>query len=158
MKWFKQLSAQFAILCVVLACSLVSAAEVLTFDSEELRERYVDLTFQLRCPKCQNQNVADSNAPISEDIRHKTYEMLHQGYSNQEIIDFMIDRYTEFVIYKPQMSVVTIWLWIVPGLILVIGLSFLIRMTRRRTKEEAEGVDLTDDESERLKALLEEKH
>lgn len=154
MQWFKQF-----VLTMLFGMTLVgfagAANEVLTFDSEELRERYTDLSFQLRCPKCQNQNVADSNAPISEDIRHKTYEMLHQGYTDQEIIDFMIDRYTEFVIYKPQMSIVTIWLWIVPGLVLLIGLFFLIRITRKPSAEAVEA--LSEDEQAKLKALLEEK-
>jgi cytochrome c-type biogenesis protein CcmH len=154
MKWYNPILLSAALLFAM--AGVVSAAtEVLTFDSEELRERYTDLSFQLRCPKCQNQNVADSNAPISEDIRHKTYEMLHQGYSDQEIVDFMIDRYTEFVIYKPQMSVVTIWLWIVPGLVLVVGLFFLIRLTRKPVSVRVE--DLSDEERAKLKALLEGK-
>ncbi len=129
--------------------------EILTFDNEMLRDRYQQLTFELRCPKCQNQNVADSNAPISVDIRHKTYAMLHQGYSDQEIIDFMIARYTEFVIYKPQMSIVTVWLWIVPGVLLTSGLFMLWRFTRK--PKSLEGESLTAEEGQKLKALLEDK-
>ena len=128
---------------------------MLTFDSDELRERYSELTFQFRCPKCQNQNVADSNAPISIDIRQKTYEMLHQGFSDQDIVDFMVDRYTEFVIYKPQMSIVTIWLWLVPGFLLASGLVILVTLTRR--KQSIDEVTLSDEEALRLKALMEEK-
>lgn len=153
MKWFNRVLVTTFVLVASLSAWAVN--EVLTFDSDELRERYTELTFELRCPKCQNQNVADSNAPISEDIRHKTYEMLHQGYTDQEIIDFMIDRYTEFVIYKPQMSVVTIWLWIVPGVALLIGLYFLFQLTRRPSVETSS--QLNEDEQARLKALLEEK-
>jgi cytochrome c-type biogenesis protein CcmH len=153
MKWFKLFS---IFLFVLYSISYAfSASEILTFDSDELRERYAQLTFQLRCPKCQNQNVADSNAPISLDIRQKTYEMLHQGYSDQEIIDFMVQRYTEFVIYKPQFSMVTIWLWIVPLSILLVGGLILVRLTRS-SGSEAEA-DLSNKESARLKALLEEK-
>lgn len=153
MKWFKLFS---IFLFVLYSISYAfSASEILTFDSDELRERYAQLTFQLRCPKCQNQNVADSNAPISLDIRQKTYEMLHQGYSDQEIIDFMVQRYTEFVIYKPQFSMVTIWLWIVPLSILLVGGLILVRLTRS-SGSEAEA-DLSNEEGARLKALLEEK-
>lgn len=155
MKWFNSKLSVVALLLVMASSALFAASEVLTFDSDELRERYSELTFQLRCPKCQNQNVADSNAPISEDIRQKTYEMLHQGYSNQEIIDFMVDRYTEFVIYKPQMSMVTIWLWIVPALVLLTGLTFLFRMTRSNSRNDEQS--LTDDEKAQLKSLLEDK-
>jgi cytochrome c-type biogenesis protein CcmH len=153
MKWFKLFS---IFLFVLYSISYAfSASEILTFDSDELRERYAQLTFQLRCPKCQNQNVADSNAPISLDIRQKTYEMLHQGYSDQEIIDFMVQRYTEFVIYKPQFSMVTIWLWIVPLSILLVGGLILVKLTRS-SGSEAEP-DLSNEESTCLKALLEGK-
>lgn len=155
MTWFNPL-VRLALGFLMLLGSLTFAAnEVLTFDNEALRERYADLTFQLRCPKCQNQNVADSNAPISVDIRQKTYEMLHQGYSDQEIVDFMVDRYTEFVIYKPQMSVVTIWLWIVPALVLLGGLVLLIRMTR--SKAIVSGEELSEEDKTRLQTLLEDK-
>ncbi len=151
MKWFNVLF----ILVVLQATNVFAATEILTFDSDELRNRYTELTFQFRCPKCQNQNVADSNAPISLDIRQKTYEMLHQGYSDQEIVDFMVDRYTEFVIYKPQMSIVTIWLWIVPAVLLISGLIILLTLTRRRVS--AEEATLSEDEALRLKALMEDK-
>lgn len=155
MTWFKSILAAAVLLMSVSLSQSFAATEILTFDNEELRERYTELTFQLRCPKCQNQNVADSNAPISEDIRSKTYQMLHQGYSDQEIIDFMVDRYTEFVIYKPQMSFVTIWLWIVPGALLVIGLLFLKRMAT--SEKQVTEPELSEEEAERLKKLLEDK-
>lgn len=155
MKWCNPKVWCMALLLLFSGTTLFAASEVLTFDNDTLRDRYAELTFQLRCPKCQNQNVADSNAPISEDIRQKTYEMLHQGYSDQEIIDYMVDRYTEFVIYKPQMSIVTIWLWIVPAIVLLTGLLLLYRMTR---STEQRGEDqLSDDEKARLNVLLEEK-
>jgi cytochrome c-type biogenesis protein CcmH len=155
MKWFNQFFSLLALCAAILFSSVNAADEMLTFDNDDLRDRYSELTFQLRCPKCQNQNVADSNAPISLDIRQKTYEMLHQGYSDQDIIDFMVERYTEFVIYKPQLSIVTIWLWIVPFSILLIGGVILIQMTRR--KATASDIELSDEESERLSELLKEK-
>lgn len=151
MKWYNLF---FAVM-LLLSAKAFAATEMLTFDSDELRERYSELTFQFRCPKCQNQNVADSNAPISIDIRQKTYEMLHQGFSDQDIVDFMVDRYTEFVIYKPQMSIVTIWLWLVPGFLLASGLVILVTLTRR--KQSIDEVTLSDEEALRLKALMEEK-
>lgn len=155
MKWFKRVASLFITMAILLGSLTFAVDEMLTFDNDELRDRYQSLTFQLRCPKCQNQNVADSNAPISEDIRLKTYEMLHLGYSDQEIIDFMVDRYTEFVIYKPQMSLVTIWLWIVPGVILALGFIFLLRLTRR--PQSSSELTLSNEENERLQALLKDK-
>ena len=152
MAWSKQLS--MLLLGWLLALSVQAANEILTFDNEALRERYTELVFQMRCPKCENQNVADSNTPISEDIRQKTYEMLHQGYSNQEIIDFMIARYSEFVTYKPQMSVVTVWLWLVPAMLLMFGFAILWHLTHRRSA--ADTAELSAEETQRLKELLEE--
>jgi cytochrome c-type biogenesis protein CcmH len=155
MKWYKTILSSLALSLAMLFVPVNAADEMLTFDNDDLRDRYSELTFQLRCPKCQNQNVADSNAPISLDIRQKTYEMLHQGYSDQDIIDFMVERYTEFVIYKPQFSIVTVWLWIVPFSILFIGGVILVQMTRRKaTAGEAE---LSSEENDRLNELLKEK-
>ncbi|WP_320824655.1 cytochrome c-type biogenesis protein [Reinekea sp.] len=155
MKWLRTLYAGLVLVLALVGSGAYAANELLTFDNEGLRERYEELSFQFRCPKCQNQNVADSNAPISQDIRHKTYEMLHQGFSDQEIIDFMIDRYTEFVIYKPQMSIVTIWLWIVPAFLLISGLTLLLRLTR--STRQGVPTELTAQEQQRLKALIEDK-
>lgn len=155
MIWFKPLQHFFLVITLASVNLLWAASEELTFDNEELRERYAELTFQLRCPKCDNQNVADSNAPISQDIRQKTYEMLHQDYSDQEIIDFMISRYTEFVTYKPQLSLVTIWLWIIPLLVLLIGFTFLVKLTKR--KGAAATIELTEAEQQRLDALLKDE-
>ncbi|MFQ3228960.1 cytochrome c-type biogenesis protein CcmH [Reinekea sp.] len=155
MKWFSFKLSTFAFLFMLAASSVYAANELLTFDNEELRERYLQLSFEFRCPKCLNQNVADSNAPISEDIRQKTYEMLHQGFSDQEIVDYMVDRYTEFVIYKPQMSFLTIWLWILPFGLLFAGLLVVWQIVSKPNSEATETISAED--SERLKKLLEDQ-
>ncbi len=152
MRWFSLQGFKFLLVVAFTIASAMSANEILNFDNDELRDRYSDLTFQFRCPKCQNQNVADSNAPISEDIREKTYQMLHQGYSNQEIIDFMVERYTEFVIYKPQFSFITMWLWIVPGFLLLCGAWFLISLTSKTKIDVVE--DISDAQREQIKQLM----
>jgi cytochrome c-type biogenesis protein CcmH len=155
MKWFNLKLAMLILGALLLGSAAFSASELLTFDNDELRERYSKLSFEFRCPKCMNQNVADSNAPISEDIRQKTYELLHQGYSDQEIVDFMIDRYTEFVIYKPQLSFLTIWLWIVPLALLLAG-GFILRQLI--TKPDVGATEaLSDADNERLKKLMEDQ-
>lgn len=143
----------FAAALILFATAFVWAAEESRyFDNEELRQRYQELTFQLRCPKCQNQNVADSNAPISEDIRDKTYELLHLGYSNEGIIDYMVARYSEFVIYKPRVSLGTVWLWLIPVLGLVIGALVVVLLSRRSGKTVAEPI--SDAEHDRLQSIL----
>lgn len=129
-----------------------AAQESRYFDNETLRERYQNLTFQLRCPKCQNQNIADSNAPIAEDMRDKTYELLHLGYSDEEIVDYMVDRYTEFVIYKPRVTFGTIWLWLVPVLGVIVGAVIVFLLSRRSRKTLAE--PLSEEERARVQAIL----
>ncbi|RML38486.1 Cytochrome c-type bioproteinsis protein CycL, partial [Pseudomonas syringae pv. maculicola] len=79
------------------------------------RARYSELTRELRCPKCQNQDIADSNAPIAADLRKEIYRMLGEGQSNQKIIDFMVDRYGDFVRYKPSLNARTWLLWFGPA-------------------------------------------
>lgn len=153
MNWFNRLFLT-ALFTLLFGTGVHAAVEVQAFDNEQLRERYQSLVFQLRCPKCDNQAVGDSNAPISVDIRQKTYEMLHQGYTDKEIVSFMIDRYTDFVTYKPRMSLFTIWLWLLPGILLLVGLWVLWSMVKNPVVDSSKG--LTADESARLKKILEE--
>ncbi len=150
MRWNNLLLA--TLLMTLVAGLSWAAQESRYFDNETLRERYQNLTFQLRCPKCQNQNIADSNAPIAEDMRDKTYELLHLGYSDDEIVDYMVDRYTEFVIYKPRVTFGTIWLWLVPVLGVIVGAVIVFLLSRRSRKTLAE--PLSEDERARVQAIL----
>ena len=94
--------------------------ETYEFSSPELEVRYKALSQELRCPKCQNQNIADSNAPISRDLRAIVHEQLEAGASDEEIIVYLVDRYGEFVRYRPGVDNNTFWLWSAP-LILLYG-------------------------------------
>lgn len=140
---------------LVLACLAglaLAEQESRYFDNERLRERYQELTWELRCPKCQNQNIAGSNAPIAEDMRDKTYELLHLGYSDEEIVDYMIDRYSEFVTYQPRVTAGTIWLWLGPGLALLLGAVTVVWLARRSSRQTAEPI--SEAERQRLASLL----
>lgn len=107
------------------------ASEILSFESDSQRKVYDDLIFELRCPKCQNQNIADSNAEIAVDLRNKVYEMALDNKGKSEIKEFMLARYGEFVLYKPQFSGKTLLLWLGP-LFLLLGVSiFVIRIIIR---------------------------
>lgn len=150
MRWNKPLAA--LLVSLLLACGAWAAEESRYFDNESLRERYQTLTFKLRCPKCQNQNIADSNAPIAEDMRDKTYELLHLGYSNDEIVDYMVDRYTEFVIYQPRVTFGTIWLWVIPVLGVIVGAGVILMLSRRSRQSRV--APLSDDERARIQAIL----
>ena len=97
--------------------------ETYEFSSPELEVRYKALSQELRCPKCQNQNIADSNAPISRDLRAIVHEQLEAGASDEEIIVYLVDRYGEFVRYRPGVDNNTFWLWSAPLILLLMALT-----------------------------------
>lgn len=132
-------------------CAAAEEAVSRSFENEQQRETYQQLIKELRCPKCQNQNIADSNAPLAEDMRDKSYEMLKAGKSKQEIIDFMVERYGNFVHYKPPFTAATAVLWFGPVAILIIGIGVAILLTRNKKEQ----VGLTAEEQEQLKQLRE---
>lgn len=105
--------------------------EILPFENEAQRQLYLTLTAELRCPQCQNQNIADSHAVVAVDMRGKTYELVQQGYSRQQVLDYMIDRYGDFVHYQPPVNRYTVWLWLAPALLL--ALLLLVQLKRRKT-------------------------
>ena len=97
--------------------------ETYEFSTPELEVRYKALSQELRCPKCQNQNIADSNAPISRDLRAIVHEQLEAGASDEEIIVYLVDRYGEFVRYRPGVDNNTFWLWCAPLILLLMALT-----------------------------------
>ena len=97
--------------------------ETYEFSSPELEVRYKALSQELRCPKCQNQNIADSNAPISRDLRAIVHEQLEAGASDEDIIVYLVDRYGEFVRYRPGVDNNTFWLWSAPLILLLMALT-----------------------------------
>jgi len=143
---------------VVLTVNAAHAAvfEPRDFDSPSHEARYKAMTAELRCLVCQNQNIADSNAPLAQDLRREVYDMLHDGSSDAEIVDFMVTRYGDFVLYRPPVNALTVALWAGPAVLVVLGLVVLMR-TQRRQREEAAGAagPLSREERDRLAALTE---
>ena len=142
-----------------LAVSLGAHAAIDTyqFKDEGERARYRTLTEELRCPKCQNQNIADSNAPIAMDLRREIYRMLEEGKSDDEIVDFLVARYGDFVRYKPPLNARTWLLWYGPWLLLGGGLGVLGLIVLRRKRPAAtpgKPATLSSEERERLDQLL----
>ncbi len=105
------------------------------FDNPEHATRYEDLIYQIRCLVCQNQTIADSDADLAKDLRNEIHKMILSGQSVQQIIDFMVVRYGEFVLYKPRMQLKTWLLWGGPALLLITGIIILIVNNLRRNKQ-----------------------
>lgn len=123
-------SFKFMLLILLSVLSLSSAQAVeesFSFDSAEQRASFLRLTAELRCPMCQNQNIADSDAMIAHDMRRKVYSLLKQGKTEQEVIDFMKARYGDFVHYQPPVTAATLWLWAGPVLFIFIALVVIVR-------------------------------
>ena len=147
-----------AVLALGLAGVAHAAIDTYEFASDAERERFRDLTKELRCPKCQNQDIADSNAPIATDLRREIFRMLGEGKDDQQIIDFMVDRYGDFVRYKPALTGKTALLWFGPAGLLLAGVVVMAVIVRRRRVAPIDGADaLSPEERKRLDQLLDTK-
>ena len=142
------------LLCLGLlwSCASFAVIESYEFENETLRTRFQVLAAELRCPKCQNQNIADSNAPIAADLRQQLHLQLHEGRSDAEIIEFMVSRYGEFVLYRPRWNKVTLVLWLAPVILLAIAAWILVASFRGRGLPEVP--ELSAEEQAKLDALL----
>ncbi len=140
------------ILLLLVAGPTVAVIETYEFSDPALEERYHALSQELRCPKCQNQNIADSNAPISEDLRRLLYRQLEAGATDREILDNMVDRYGEFVRYRPSFDARTAVLWLAPPGFLLIGGLFAFFALRGRSRGREGALD--EGERARLDRLL----
>lgn len=141
---------------VMTSSSAMAAIDVYEFDNTEQEQAFQKLTATLRCPKCQNNNIADSNATLAQDMRQKTYELLQEGKSQQDVVDYMIARYGNFVTYDTPFMASTLILWLAPLLFIVIGFTVLVIRSRKTTAKAAASDELASDEQARLKALLSE--
>lgn len=125
----------FVLLIPLASLNAFAVIETYEFSEPELELRYKALSQELRCPKCQNQNIADSNAPISRDLRAIVHEQLEAGASDEEIIVYLVDRYGEFVRYRPGVDTNTFWLWSAPLILFLMALTVLCMQIRGDRKE-----------------------
>ncbi len=136
------------------AGEIVSApADPIVFDDAAKEARYKNLTENLRCLVCQNQSVAASGAELAQDIRIEVSGMIKDGKSDQEVIDFLVARYGEFILYFPRFNATTFLLWSLPGILLLLGLYIVLRIIKRRSSEKQDLV-LDKSDEERLNKLL----
>ena len=132
---------------LALSISLLAHAQ-----GDPLERRAANLAHELRCLVCQNQTIADSSAPLAVDLRNQIREQMSAGKSDQDIIDFMVQRYGDFVLYRPPVKATTIALWAGPFLFMILGLVFLVRFVRRRKVPEPQ---LSEAERAQAAKLLE---
>lgn len=114
--------------------ALVWAEEPLVFDSPEQEARYNALTLELRCTVCQNQSLADSDAPLAQDLREEIHTMMLAGQTDEQIKDFLVARYGDFVLYQPPLRGDTIALWVLPAILLLGGGVIVFYTVRRRNR------------------------
>jgi cytochrome c-type biogenesis protein CcmH len=126
---------------VLVVLLLAFGGQSLAIDTEDafadpvLQHRYETINRELRCLVCQNQTIADSNATLAQDLRREVREMIAAGKTDDEIRDFMIERYGDFVLYRPRMTAQNFLLWAAPVLLLLIAAAVLFRVVRRRAQE-----------------------
>ena len=143
-----------ALLLAALVAAPVAAKEAAPAAADPaLEKRVMALAEELRCLVCQNQTLAESNAPLAEDLRNQLRERMREGKSDKEVVDFLVERYGDFVLYRPPLKGTTVLLWFGPLLLLAIGFAVLLRRVhvRRRLTEAAPPAD---DDRKRAAELL----
>lgn len=135
---------------------LARSSDTYEFQNPVTEKRFNELNKELRCPKCQNQNLADSNSPIAKDLRREVYDLLHQGKADIEIMNYMVARYGEFVLYRPRVSSLTYVLWFGPAALILMGVLVVIFIIRRKPIA-LKDIELSEAQQDKLKALLKDK-
>ncbi|GAC33452.1 cytochrome c-type biogenesis protein [Paraglaciecola polaris] len=119
-------------LLLLLSTQAHASEETYQFDTDAQSALFFELTKELRCPMCQNQNIADSDAMIAADLRRKVYQLVNEGQSREQIIDYMKQRYGDFVYYQPPVNATTVWLWLLPVLFVLFGIVLVVRSRQQK--------------------------
>jgi len=146
MKYFLKL---FFLLTLVTfsAPSFAVKIEFHSFEDPKQERLYLNLIAELRCVKCQNQNLAESNAELARDMREKTYEMVIAGKTREDVVSYMTARYGDFVLYKPPFKSKTFLLWVGPPILLLLSLFLLIKRIRKQSLQAPEKLNQSDRDS-----------
>jgi len=116
-----------------LGIQVVHAVDPTELPDPALQSRYLALTHELRCVQCQNQSIADSPVGLASDLRREVREMLVSGKSDDDVRDYMVARYGEFILFRPRFSARNAWLWLGPGVLLILGAAVAVRVVRQRS-------------------------
>ncbi|MFU2316469.1 cytochrome c-type biogenesis protein [Rahnella sp. PCH160] len=140
---------------MALSFSAFAAIDTYQFTSPQQEQDYREITAQLRCPKCQNTNIAASDSIIAADMRTKVFQLLNEGQDRQQIVAYMVARYGNFVTYEPPVTPSTLILWLGPVLVVIIGAGMIFMRSRRRVVVRENGSEeMSEQEKQRLAQLL----
>jgi len=131
-----------------------AAIDVFQFETPEQEALFKELSNTLRCPKCQNNTIADSNSALAQDLRTKVYQMVKEDKSSDEIVDYMVARYGQFITYKPQLSASTAVLWFAPIIVILFGAGFMFARAKREPLQATTALDF--EQQARIAQLLKE--
>lgn len=144
-------------LCLALGAHCAFAGEAAPLAADPVAEKRLQaLSEELRCLVCQNQSIADSHAELADDLRREIRGMIQAGKSDKEIVDFMVARYGDFVLYRPPFKAATVLLWVGPLLLMLAGIAALLRNLKRRNRQIGDDAPLSDADARRADALLNE--
>jgi len=144
------------ILCVWMISFQASARfEAHDFANQQMEDDYAVLVQELRCLVCQNQNLADSNAELAQDMRLLVYKKLTEGKSKSEIVDFMVQRYGDFVIYRPPIKLSTFLLWFGPLIFFIVAAIVVFKTLKRQ--QITQGVNIDEDKQKKAHSLLDDE-
>lgn len=142
----------FFLALYIFSTCVLAGVEVHEFKDPQLEQSYNKLVNELRCLVCQNQNLADSNAELAQDLRRKIAGMINDGLTEQQIIDYMVTRYGDFVLYRPPLKSSTLLLWFGPFVLFFAGLIILVIFVRHQQKQQP--VSLSETQQQKAKQLL----
>lgn len=144
-----------ALLLMFAAFNSYAAVDAFEFETDEQQERFRTLSNEFRCPMCQNTNLTGSGGGVAEDLRREIYFMIVDGKTDEEIEQFMLERYGDFIFYRPRLMTETILLWFGPLAFLLLGGWIIVGIIRRARPQVHANAALSDAEQERLRKLLE---
>jgi cytochrome c-type biogenesis protein CcmH len=129
-RWAVALTAAAVLL---LLTTVVEAVDPTQMPTPALQSRYLSLTHELRCMQCQNESIADSPVDLAADLRRQVHDMLIAGKTDDDVRNFMVARYGEFILFRPRMSLRTAWLWLAPGVLILVGAFVAVRIVQQRS-------------------------
>ncbi len=151
---FMPLSGLLVVFFLVFTPHSWAVIETYQFDTALQEQRYQSFIEELRCPKCQNQNLSGSDSEIAEDLRRQVHQMIMDGKSDTEITQYMLQRYGDFILYRPRFTPGTAVLWLSPLVLLLAGLGIWFSLARRRGSQEPSGGALSEEERQRLAGMI----